>query len=203
MFDGILSESMLYKAQKKDLVKIELINLRDFGIGKRKTVDDTPYGGGPGMIIRADIVDRALRDLKCKVQNTKCKIILLTPRGKIYNQKIARRLAKLDEIVLICGHYEGVDERIKDLVDEEISIGEYVLTGGEPAAAVIVDSVTRLIPGVLGDENSAKDESYSKGKNLEYPQYTRPAEFRGKKVPKILLSGNHQKIADWRKGKSK
>jgi len=141
-------------------------------------------------------------DAKIKMQKSKCKIILLTPRGKIYNQKIARRLSKLDEIVLICGHYEGVDERVKDLVDEEISIGEYVLTGGEPAATVIVDSVARLIPGVLGDENSAKDESYSKGKNLEYPQYTRPFEFKAKKVPKILLSGNHQKIAEWRKNKT-
>lgn len=198
MFEGPFSESIIKRAIEKGKVKINIHNLRDWAEDKRKTVDDKPYGGGPGMIIRVDIIDKALSSLKSKVRGQREKVILLTPSGKLFNQKMAQDLSQYSHLLLICGHYEGVDERVKKLVDEEISIGEYVLTGGELPAMVLVDAVVRLIPGVLGKEESLKEESFSQSGFLEYPQYTRPEIYKGMRVPKILLSGNHSKIRKWR-----
>lgn len=197
VFEPILNSSILKRAQKKGLLEFELVNLRDFGEGKHKVVDDRPYGGGPGMILKADILSKVLRSVK-KYD----KVILTSASGKPYKQKLVQRFSKLDHMVIVCGHYEGVDQRFIDkYVDEEISIGDYVLTGGEVPAMVIVDSVTRLIPGVLEKPEATAQESFSEGL-LEYPHYTRPQDFEGKKVPEVLLSGNHQEIAKWRSQKS-
>jgi tRNA (guanine37-N1)-methyltransferase len=202
MFEGPFSESILKRAIKEKKIEVEFINLRDFGLGSRKQVDDTPYGGGAGMVLRVDVMDQAIR--KAKSQSKKGKVLLLTPQGQKFSQRFAGDFAeKGDDLILICGHYEGFDERIRSLADMEISIGEYVLTGGEIPAMVIVDCVSRLIPGVLGKEESLEAESFKDGKLLEYPQYTRPEIFEGKKVPDILLSGNHQKIDEWRREKAK
>lgn len=204
MLRGFYSESIIGRAVKNKKIVIEINNLRDWGIGKRKQVDDVVYGGGAGMLLRPDVVVRAIRDIKnsSKVKAPKTKVILLTPQGERYTQKIAKELAeKKENLLLICGHYEGIDERVRDYVDMELSIGDFVLTGGELAAAVVVDSVARFAPGVLGDEASHQEESFLiEGENLlEYPQFTRPEEFEGKKVPEILKSGNHQEIKKWRK----
>jgi len=205
MFEGVLNASMLYKAQDKKLVEYQLINLRDFGIGPRKTVDDTPYGGGYGMLLKPEplvaAIESAKRNTKNEIRNTK--IILMTPRGNLFSQAKARRLSKLNDLILVCGRYEGYDERVTDFVDEQISIGDYVLTGGELPAMTVIDAVTRLIPGVLGGENSADSESFSNGKTKEHPHYTRPEVFRGKKVPEVLLSGDHAAIEKWRQHNSK
>lgn len=204
MFKGPFDESIVKRAINKKLVKIEVHNLRKWTKDKRKTVDDRPYGGGPGMILMVEPVYQALKELKTK---SKTKTILLTPQGKVFNQKIAQNLSQLDHLILICGHYEGVDERIrKYLVDSEISIGDYVLTGGEIPAMAVVDSLVRLIPGVLEKKEALKSESFSSSKTsspvLEYPQYTRPANFKDWKVPQVLLSGDHKKIEEWRKEKA-
>ncbi len=202
MFDKVFGSSMLWKAQDKAIVKLETVNLRDFGLGRRKTVDDTPYGGGDGMLLMAEPLFAAVEH--CKKISPKAKVLLMTPRGKDYNQKDAQRLAKAtQDLIIICGRYEGYDERITSLVDEQICIGPYVLTGGEIAAMAVVDSVVRLLPGVLGGENSAEIESFSDGFEREFPQYTRPEEFMGLKVPDVLLSGNHAEIAKWRANNSK
>ena len=201
MFERVLGTSMLWKAQKNGIVKYELIDLRDFGLGPRKTVDDTPYGGGAGMVLRVEPLAAAIDAAKLKTQNSKLTTILLTPGGKKFDQKKAHQLAKLDDIILVCGHYEGYDERVTKFVDEQISIGDYVLTGGEIPAMAVIDSVVRLIPGVLGDKNSPKDETFEDAL-LEYPQYTRPADFQGMKVPEVLQNGNHGEIAKWRKEQS-
>jgi len=205
MFSGPFSESIIKRAIEKGLVSINIHNLRDWATDRHKTADEKPYGGGAGMVMRVDIIDKALSTLKSKVKSQKSKVILLTPAGKLFNQKMAKTLSSYSNLLLICGHYEGVDERVRKLVDEEISIGDYVLTGGELAAMVIVDAVVRLIPGVVGKKESLKSESFSFTPSLphsftllEYPQYTRPFEYNGMKVPKILLSGNHKKIAEWR-----
>ena len=195
MFEAVLNTSMLWKAQDKKLVEYKLINLRDFGLGPRKTVDDTPYGGGAGMVLKPEPIFAAVKTAKAK--NSKAKVIVLTPSGVTFNQKTAGSLAKLPGIVLVCGRYEGFDERILELADFQISIGDYVLTGGELPAMIIVDSVVRLLPGVLGSEESAADETFQNGL-LEYPQYTRPAEFKGMKVPEVLQKGNHGEIKKWR-----
>jgi tRNA (guanine37-N1)-methyltransferase len=200
MFNGPFSSSILKIAQEKGLIEISYISLRDFGLGKRKQVDDTPYGGGPGMVLRVDVMAEAINFAKNKLVGAKT--ILLTPQGQTFNQEKARALSASD-LILISGHYEGYDERIRGLVDEEISIGDYVLTGGEIPAMVLVDSVARLIPGVLGKEESYLFESYSDSHLLEHPQYTRPEEWQGQKVPDILLSGNHQEIKKWRDEKSR
>lgn len=199
MFQGPFAESILRRAQDKSLVKIEIHNLRKWTKDKRKTVDDRPFGGGVGMVMRVDVIDRAVSSIKKQVLSIKkTRIILLSPAGKIFNQKIARRLAKEKHLIFICGHYEGVDERVREyLVDEEISIGDYVLTGGELPTMVVIDAIVRLIPGVLEKPEATKNESFSNS-HLEYPQYTRPADFKNWKVPKILLSGDHKKIEDWR-----
>jgi tRNA (guanine37-N1)-methyltransferase len=199
MFEPVLNTSMLWKAQDKKLVDFELINLRDFGIGPRQQVDDTPYGGGAGMVLKPEPIFAAVGSVQ--KNSPDARVILTTPRGKTFTQHDAKELSKGQDLIIICGHYEGFDERVMKLVDQEISIGDYVLTGGELPAMVVVDSVVRLIPGVLGDNDSSQDESFSQGL-LEYPQYTRPQEFQGMKVPEEILGGNHAKIADWRKQKS-
>lgn len=199
MFEGVLNASMLWKAQEKKLVEYELINLRDFGLGPRKQVDDTPYGGGDGMVLGIEPLYEAVQFAKSKLQTSNFKTVLMTPRGTIFRQAKARDLAILDDLILICGRYEGYDERITKFIDEQISIGEYVLTGGELPAMVVIDAVTRLVPGVLGGKTSAEKESFSQAGIVEHPQYTRPEEFQGMKVPEVLLSGNHAEIERWRK----
>jgi len=199
MFAPVLNESMVKRAQEKGRVKIHIHDLRDYSKDKHSKVDDRPFGGGSGMVMGPEPIFAAVRSIRSAARNKKAKVILLCPQGQSFNQKKARELSKCSQLILICGHYEGVDERVKiHLADEDISIGDYVLTGGELPAMVLVDSVVRLIPGVLGDKNSLNFESFE-GNLLEYPQYTRPADFRGMKVPALLLSGDHKKIAEWRK----
>ncbi len=198
IFNSYLNESILKRAQQKKLLKIKAYDLRRWSKDKHKKVDDTPYGGGAGMLMKVGPIYRAIKALK----NKDNKIILLSASGKKWNQKLARKYSKLEELSFICGRYEGVDARVKKFIDEEISIGDYVLTGGELPALIMIDSIARLIPGVLGNEESASDESHSEEGLLEYPQYTRPEIFstgtKNYRVPKILLSGNHPKIAEWR-----
>ncbi|NTU99323.1 tRNA (guanosine(37)-N1)-methyltransferase TrmD [Candidatus Falkowbacteria bacterium] len=207
ILDSYFSESIIKRAQDKDLIKIQTYGLRDWTTDKHKTVDDTPYGGGAGMVMKIEPLYKALKSLKSKDQRLKAKTVLLSAKGKTWNQQLAQKYSKLDEVVFVCGRYEGVDERIKKIIDEEISIGDYVLTGGELGAAIMIDSITRLLPGALGNAESAIQESHSVPGVLEYPQYTRPEVFEidGKKhrVPKVLLSGNHAEIEKWRKEKSK
>ena len=203
VFDPILNTSILKRAQQKAKVTFELINLRDFGEGKHKVVDDRPYGGGAGMVLKPDILAKALTQI-IKISRSKKNdvTLLMSASGKPYKQTRAKQLSKLDHIIIICGHYEGVDQRFIDkYVDEEISIGDYILTGGEIPAMAIVDSIVRLLPGVLEKPEATVNESFSDGL-LEYPQYTRPEIFEGKKIPKILLSGNHAEISKWHKQKS-
>lgn len=201
MFDGPFAESMLWKAQDRKLVEINVIDLREFGDGPRKMVDDTPFGGGDGMLLKPEPVVTAIE--QAKQQNPKAKVVILSPQGQQYMQQTAQDLSAESGLILVCGRYEGFDERIIDYADIELSVGDYVLTGGELAAMVVVDSVTRLIPGVLGGEQSAHIESFSDPKLVEYPQYTRPAEFRGAEVPEVLRNGNHAEIAKWRAEQSK
>ncbi len=228
MISGFFEESIVKRAKEKGLIEVEIVNLRDFAIDDYGTVDDRPYGGGAGMILRADVIDKALNKIKdqrskIKTREQKLKIILTSAKGKIFNQKKANEYSKLDHLIIIAGHYEGVDERVLDTVDEEISLGDFVLTGGEIVAATITDSVSRLIPGVLKKEEATQLESFfdvslekiieavgedqtlkklrEAGKKtiklLEYPQYTRPEDYQGKKVPSVLLSGNPKEITKW------
>jgi tRNA (guanine37-N1)-methyltransferase len=199
MFDSPLSHSILKKAQEKRLINIDLIDLRDYTTDRHRSTDDTPYGGGQGMVMKPEPLVAAIEQTRHK--KTHARVILLTPQGRVFDQETAQRLSQEQEVVLICGRYEGIDERVKAFVDEEISIGDYTLSGGEPAANVIIDAVARLVPGVLGNENSALEESFADGL-LEYPQYTRPEEFRGMKVPEVLLSGDHERIRQWRRRQS-
>lgn len=193
--------SMMFKAQDKGIASVEMVNLRDFGIGPRKTVDDEPYGGGDGMLLRPEPLFAAVGHAKSV--DPDAKVLLMTPRGKTWQQSMARAYAEdVKGLIIICGRYEGYDERITTVVDEQISVGNYVLTGGEIPAMIISDSIIRLLPGVLGGETSAEVESFSDDQSVEYPQYTRPAEFKGLKVPDVLLSGNHGEIDEWRKSKS-
>ena len=203
MFPGVLKSSMLWKAENKGIVTYEFINLRDFGSGPRQQVDDTPYGGGDGMLLKADPLVAAIE--KAKQNDPDARVFLPTPRGKIYKQSDAKRLAADNRgLIIICPRYEGYDDRIIGWVDESFCIGNYVLTGGELPAMVLIDSVVRLLPGVLGGENSAEEESFQQDdKNIEFPQYTRPDDFRGLKVPDVLLSGNHAEIEAWRQANSK
>lgn len=197
MVAGVFNSSMMWKAQKDGIVELSTIDLRQFGLGPRKSVDDTPYGGGDGMLLMAEPLYTAVE--AAKANDPDAKVVLLTPRGKRWIQATAKEWADGGSgYIFICGRYEGYDERIVKLVDEQVSVGDYVLTGGELPAMTIVDSVVRLIPGVLGGESSAEIESFSDGETLEFPQYTKPAEFRGMKVPDVLLSGNHAEIAKWR-----
>ena len=195
-----LKTSMMWKAVDKGLAEFNFVNLRDFGLGPHKSVDDTPYGGGDGMLLRCEPVFAAIESVKAKDPNAK--VIIPTPVGEIWDQKAAQSFKKDAHYIILCPHYEGYDERILSIVDYKISLGKYVLTGGELPALIIIDSVVRLIPGVLGGEESAIIESFSDGDNLEYPQYTRPEDFRGMKVPEVLLSGNHGEIAKWREAHS-
>ena len=201
MFEGVLNTSMLWKAQKNKLIEYELINLRDFGLGLRKQVDDPPYGGGDGMVLKPEPLAAAIEHAQSTAK-PKAQVILMTPRGKKFDQAKAQELSQLNNLILVCARYEGYDERITKFVDHQLSIGDYVLTGGELPAMVVLDAVTRLIPGVLGGETSALNESFSDGKTIEHPQYTRPEEFRGAKVPGVLLNGNHAEIAKWRASQS-
>ena len=197
MFDKVFNQSMLWKAQDRKLVEFELIDLRPFGLGPRRQVDDTPYGGGDGMLLKPEPIFAAVED--AKTRNPNAKVVLMTPKGRIWDQPRATEFANSgDDYIFICPHYEGYDERILTLVDYQVSIGKFILTGGELPAMTVIDSIVRLIPGVLGGETSAEIESFSDGDNYEYPQYTRPAEFRGMKVPEVLLNGNHGEIAKWR-----
>jgi tRNA (guanine37-N1)-methyltransferase len=196
MFRGPFDVSMLWKAQDRGLLEIKLWDLRQFGLGTRRTVDDTPYGGGDGMVLKPEPVVAAIE--AAKTANPKARVIMLTPSGRQYNQAMARELATSPGLILLTGHYEGFDERILAYTDDQLSVGDYVLTGGELPAMVVVDSVARLLPGVLGGEQSAHDESFSQPNLLEYPHYTRPVEFRGARVPDVLQNGNHAQIARWR-----
>jgi tRNA (guanine37-N1)-methyltransferase len=222
MISGFFNESIIKRAIDKKIVDLEIINLRDFAKDKYKSVDDKPYGGGVGMVLKPDILFDAIK--KAKKDNDKTKIILTSPKGKIFDQKKAKEYSNLDHLILIAGHYEGADDRIKNFIDEEISIGDFILTGGEIPASCIVDSIVRLIPGVLKKQEASKNESFFEidvgevekiiGKNetinslkkrnikkiklLEYPQYTRPKKFLNLKVPEVLLSGDHKKIREWR-----
>ena len=199
MFDCVVNESILKRGQKKGLVRIKVHNLRDWTFDSHRSADDKPFGGGPGMVMKVEPIYLALKELNA-LGGSKAKrprVVLLTPQGKKLEQALVKKLAKEDHLVLICGHYEGIDERVRGFADDEISIGDYVLTCGEIPALVVIDSVVRLIPGVLGDDESLKSESFEKGL-LEYPQYTRPADFKGMKAPEVLLSGDHKKIEKWR-----
>lgn len=192
-----LEQSIIGRAANKNLIEINLINIRDFSKDKHKKVDDTPYGGGAGMVMKPDVV----YDSFASVKSEEAKVIYMSPKGKTLNQEKVKQLSKEQHFIILCGHYEGIDQRVLDeIVDEEISIGDYVLTGGEIPAMVLIDSVSRYVEGVLNEE-STSEESFSNGL-LEYPQYTRPEEFRGKKVPEVLISGHHENIKKWREEKS-
>ncbi len=198
MFKGPIDESMLKIAQRKGLARINIHSIRTWTNDNHRTADDKPFGGGPGMVMKVEPVDRGIAELKSSVgENIKSKVILLTPQGETFSQPLARELSKEEHIIFVCGHYEGFDERIRDFVDMELSIGDYILTCGELPAMVISDAIVRLIPGVLGDEQCLEEESFENG-ILEYPQYTRPSEYKGKKVPEVLLSGDPKKINAWR-----
>ncbi len=201
MFDAVLGESIIKRAQKKGVVKINIKDLRPFSKDKHRKVDSKPFGGGPGMVMNAEPFFEGVSYLKKKFKKKKPKreIILMGPKGVTFNQKLAEKLANLDHLILLCGHYEGIDERVREhLAGEEISIGDFVLTGGELAAMVVIDGVVRLLPNSLGNKDSHKEESFSR-QLLEYPQYTRPADYKGLRVPEVLLSGNHKRIKKWRK----
>jgi tRNA (guanine37-N1)-methyltransferase len=199
MFSGPFSESIVSRAVEQGLVEISIYNIRDYTSDKHHVVDDSPFGGGPGMVLKPEPMFKAVEVVRGE---TGLPVILLTPQGRLFSQRVAEELARNEEMILVCGHYEGVDERVREhLVTDEISIGDYILSGGELAAMVVVDAVVRQMPGALGSEESVGDDSHAKGL-LEYPQYTRPQSFRGWEVPEVLLSGNHAKIAKWRRQQS-
>ncbi len=201
-FDGFLDESILKRAIQNEQVSITLHHIRDYATDKHQQIDDYPYGGGPGMILKAEPIFDCIEDVQQKYDMPETKVTLMTPAGELYNQKKAVEVSLRDSLILLCGHYKGIDQRVIDeLVDEEISIGDYVLTGGEFAAMVIIDSVVRLLPGVIGDIDSAVTDSFQTGL-LDHPHYTRPVEFRGHKVPDVLMSGNHANIEKWREEKA-
>jgi tRNA (guanine37-N1)-methyltransferase len=199
MFDSPLAYSIPRRAREKNLISVKLVDPRVYATDRHRTTDDSPYGGGPGMVMKVEPLVAAIEDIRTAAANAR--VLLLSPRGRMLNQKIAERLAQEKEIVLVCGRYEGIDERVKAFVDDELSVGDYMLSGGEPAALIVIDAVSRLIPGVLGNQASADDDSFAEGL-LEYPQYTRPEDFRGMRVPEILLSGDHEKIRRWRREQS-
>lgn len=204
MFEGPLTQSIVKRAGEKGLVDIQFVNIRDFATDEYKTVDDHPYGGGPGMLLKVDVVDRALQYTKKQSgEGTKFRSILLDPQGTKYTQAKAKELSTIDHLILLCGHYEGVDERVRSLIDEEISIGDYVLSGGELPAMVIIDSVVRLIPGTLKDTTATTTESFTDPNTLEYPQYTRPPTYNGIDVPPVLMSGHHAEITKWREAQAR
>lgn len=199
MLESFLGESLIKKAQEKGLLQFNVINIRDFATDIHRTCDDAPFGGGAGMVMKVDPIHRAMEHVRKELPGAR--FVLLTPHGRIFDQKAAAGLARIPHLALICGRYEGVDERVSALVDDEVSIGDYVLSGGEAASLVVIDAVARLVPGVLGNEESPSDESFHEGL-LEYPQYTRPREYMGMAVPEALLSGNHEEIRRWRRKES-
>lgn len=206
MFAGPFSESILKRAQEKGLVEIQLVNIRDFGEGKHRVVDDRAYGGGVGMVMKVNILDAAIQSVKDSTLNQdEQKVVFLDPRGQVFTQKIAHNFSELKHLILLCGHYEGIDERARSLIDETISIGDFVLTGGEIPAMLITDAVSRLVSGVLKDEATER-ESFQEEQNgeqfLEHPQYTTPREYKGMSVPDVLVSGDHKKIEEWKKAES-
>jgi len=207
MFDGVFEKSIIKRAQEKKLIEIKYHQMRKWAWNKYGSVDDKPYGGDVGMLIRVDVIDKAIKqilDSRDKKLEEKPKIILMSARGKRYEQTDAKRLTKEKNLIIICGHYEGFDQRISKLVDEEISIGDYVLSGGEIPAMVLIDSISRLLPGVLGKDESSQVESFSgKSDYIEFPQYTRPAEYNGEKVPEVLVSGDPKKIKEWQEKQAK
>ncbi len=198
MFQGPLTSSILGRAVDRGLVTVNLVNIRDYSLNKHRSVDDSPYGGGGGMIMAAEPVYEAIDALRSRRGGSLGPVMLMCPQGRTFDQGMARELARAEQIVLVCGHYEGLDERVRALADLEVSIGDYVLTGGELPAMVILDAVARLIPGVLGEPGGAEEDSFGLGL-LEYPQYTRPREYRGMEVPPVLLSGHHAEIRRWRR----
>lgn len=202
MFSGPFDSSIIKRAIAQHYIDISYTNLRDFSDDAYKSVDDHPYGGGVGMILRVDVVDKAITSIKQSYPSQKSLVVLLDPQGQPYKQSIARKLTTYDHLILVCAHYEGIDERIRSLVDMELSIGDYVVTGGEIPAMVIVDSVTRLLPGVLKHAEATLNESFNENE-LEHPHYTRPPEYKGQRVPDVLVSGNHEEIARWRKKEAK
>lgn len=191
-----LSQSMIKRAQERGIIRVRVLNLRDFATGRHQVTDDRPYGGGPGMVLKIEPVAAAIKWVRA--QAPAVQVILLSPQGTLFHQRLAAELARKEHLLLVCGHYEGVDDRVRGYIDAEISIGDYILTGGEIPALVLIDAVTRLLPGGLGDADSAHEESFQDSL-LEYPHYTRPREFAGHAVPEILLSGDHQRIARWRR----
>ena len=202
MFAGPFAESMVKRGVDKGLVQLDIRNIRDYAADKHHVVDDAPFAGGPGMVMKPEPIFAAVEAAKTAAPDQTAHIVILTPQGRVFNQSHAAELALVPHLVLLCGHYEGIDERVHEhLADEEISLGDFVLTGGEPAAIAIVDAVVRLLPGVLGDAESGKADSFASGL-LQYPQYTRPRIFRGWEVPDILLGGNHQEVAKWRRAKA-
>jgi len=206
MFEGVLSESMLRIAQEKKILSVDVTNLRDFGLGRHRSVDDRPYGGGPGMVLRPEPLIDAVRAVQAKVPETPGRLLLMCPRGRRLDQAYARELSGSERLILAAPHYEGYDERIVSVLQPElVSIGDVVLTGGELPALTVIDAVVRLLPGVLGDDSSTHSESFAPGNAglLEYPQYTRPPEYEGRAVPEILLSGDHAKIDAWRREQAK
>ncbi|SDW00595.1 tRNA (Guanine37-N(1)-) methyltransferase [Marininema mesophilum] len=201
MFTGFFSSSIMKRAIAKGLITASAINFRDYTTDKHRTVDDTPYGGGGGMVLKPEPLFQAVEDLK-RDQTESPRVLMMSPQGEPFTQHKAEELSTASQLIMLCGHYEGFDERVREhLVDEEISLGDYVLTGGELPAMVMIDSISRLLPGVLGNESSADEDSFSTGL-LEYPQYTRPADFRGLKIPDVLLSGHHRQIEEWRRHES-
>lgn len=203
-FTTPFQSSMLKKAQDEKAVEYNIVNLRDFTQDKHHITDEPPYGGGAGMVMKIEPIDLALKSLKAKKGQTNKSIILTSAKGELFTQPVAQSLSRLQEVTIICGHYQGVDERVAEyLVDYEMRIGDYVLTGGEPAALVMIDAMTRLLPGVLGNPDSLKDESHAQPLQMCYPQYTRPDSYKGWSVPKVLLSGDHEKIKTWREHKIK
>lgn len=202
MLSGVFGNSMMWKAQKDGIVELTAIDLREFGLGPRRQVDDAPYGGGDGMLLMVEPLWNAI--IAAKQNDPGAKVLLMTPRGRRWRQSMAQEYSEADHgYIFVCGRYEGYDERILELIDAEVSVGDYVLTGGELPAMTIIDSIVRLIPGVLGGEESASIESFSDGETLEFPQYTRPEDWNGRKVPSVLLSGHHADIAAWRAENSK
>ena len=202
MFEAVLGQSMMWKAQDRGIVTFTHHDLRHYGLGSRRSVDDTPYGGGDGMLLMVEPLWNAI--MQAKTEDPTAKVLLMTPRGERWRQSLARNYAEAEQgYIFVCGRYEGYDERILKLVDAQLSIGDFVLTGGELPAMTIIDSIVRLMPGVLGGETSAEIESFSDDETLEFPQYTRPEVFEGMKVPEVLLSGNHAAIAAWRAQHSK
>ena len=195
MFSSPLEESILKRAQERELIEIRVINIRDFTSDKHNVADGYPFGGGTGMVMKPEPIIRAIEKARSLVEESK--VVLMTPQGRRLDQRFVSELSKHPHLIIVCGRYEGIDERVREYVDEEISIGDYILSGGEPAAIVLVDAITRLVPGVLGNPKSAEEESFCNWL-LEYPQYSRPREYRGRRVPDVLLSGNHKQINKWR-----